>query len=228
MKIVVVEDDDKLREVLMTGLAHLTYEVRGAADGRTMDSLLAEEPADVVILDLTLPGEDGLEIAARLRKVSDCGIIIATSRGTVDERVLGYEHGADLYFTKPYRINELAAAINNLRHRIPANIDSCWVLNESMPTLTTPQGVEIVLTKAEYQLLSQLMRKPGENVPKRKIHAELGRYDDFYADMRLEALVNQLRARVLEAAPETPLPVRTHHEHGYAFIGCVNRKHPHR
>lgn len=101
LRVIVVEDDVQLCDIMVTGLTYLGFDVIGVGDGKALDAAMADVSPDVVVLDLGLPGEDGIEIIVRLRKTSDCGVVVVTARGRLDDRLKGLRQGADHYFVKP-------------------------------------------------------------------------------------------------------------------------------
>lgn len=221
LHIIVVEDNHELRDILVTGLRHLGHRPHGVCDGSSLDRALAESVADIVILDLGLPGEDGISIARRLRANHSCGIVMVTARGRVDERVRGHETGADLYFVKPVDIRELNAALINLARRISKKPEPVWRFSALTSTLQTPRGKAVSLTAQECILMQRLLESPGRNVSRRDIFTALNQPDDLYADKRLEALVSRLRSKIKTADAASELPVRARHNLGYAFLAEV-------
>lgn len=221
LRIVVVEDNSELRDILVTGLRFWGHQVRGVQDGPGLDEALQEYPADMVILDLGLPGEDGIAIARRIRTKCACGIVMATARGSLEERVLGRETGADLYFVKPVDLVELNAALKNLALRLFGISRPTWRFTAITSTLTTPQKIEIPLTAQECILIQKLVETPGHNVSRRDIFTALNQLDDIYADKRLETLISRLRTKVRAADPACELPVRARHNLGYAFLAEI-------
>jgi DNA-binding response OmpR family regulator len=218
LRIVIVEDNEELRDILVSGLRHFRHDVRGAADGIALDKMLVQAPADVVILDLGLPGEDGVDIARRLRRSSNCGIVILTARGKVDDRVQSFGSGADLYFVKPVDIRELDAALRSLARRVSGQSLAKWCFNAHLSRLTTPNGTGLFLTAQECLLIKKLLEIPGINVSRDEIFAVLGQQNDLYADKRLEALISRLRKKVKAACPATELPIHARNNLGYAFL----------
>lgn len=218
LQIIVVEDSYELREILVAGLGYFGHRVRGVGDGQALDSAMADAPADVIILDLGLPGEDGITIAKRVRKNHACGIVMVTARGRLDERVLGREVGADLYFVKPVDIRELNAGLLNLAQRLPTSHPSSWHFSATTSTLLTPNGTTIPLTAQECILIRKLLETPGTSVSRSEIFAVLNQPDDIYADRRLETLISRLRRKVRSIDAASTLPIRARHNHGYAFL----------
>jgi len=221
LRIIVVEDDESLRTSLVNGLRHFKHDVRGVGDGQSLDAALREATTDMVVLDIGLPGEDGLEIARRLRRTSDFGIVMVTDRVRVDDRVQGYGAGADLYFVKPVDLRELNAALKSLARRMFGNQRNAWRFNARISKLYTPEGFEIPLTAQECIVIRKLLETPGENVARKDLFLTLDQSDDQYADKRLEALVSRLRTKVRRSGSDQELPVRARHNLGYAFLGEI-------
>ena len=240
-RVVVVEDEAELREEIVAFLA-MTLSgtvVRGARDGIEMDRLMAEGPADIVVLDVGLPGEDGLSIAARLRRAGPIGIIMLTARGLVQDRVLGLETGADSYLVKPFDLRELAATIDSLRRRLalaapaapapsPAPKPAAperrtWVFDPVAWEICATNGRSARLTRAELGFLGRLIEQPGAPVSRNDLVRAIGRDEAEYDHRSLDTLVRRLR-RKIEAATGLPLPVASAHAVGYVFTaGVVTR-----
>jgi len=218
LRILVVEDEAHLRNALIKIFHYFGHDARGVEDGSAMDAALAEQPADIIILDVNLPGEDGLRIAQRLRRTSACGIIMLTGRGQIDEKLDGYQSGADLYFVKPVDPVELHAAIVSLGRRlVPAEL-AAWQLDAKRSVLLTPRGIEVPLSAQKCTFLKLLFANPGDTVPRSEIYAVLGHADDEYARQRVETMITRLRSDVRSSDPESELPVRARHNLGYAFL----------
>ena len=222
LRILVVEDSEELRLLLVSGLSDFGHLVRGVNDGRALDAALVEAPADIIILDIGLPGEDGMSIAKRLRRTCRCGIVMVTSYGRVDDRVHSFGSGADLYFVKPVDLRELDAAVRSLAQRVFGQQEISWRFNAKTSKLFTPKGTEIALTAQELNFLRKLIETPGENVLRNEIFAALGQPNDHYADRRLETMVSRLRSKVRSADPDYELPVHSRHNLGYAFLAEIN------
>jgi DNA-binding response OmpR family regulator len=221
LRIIIVEDEHELRNVLVTVLSRLGHDVRGVGDGISLNYALADYPADVVVLDLNLPGEDGVEIAQRLRRTNRCGIVMTTSRSMVDERVKGFDSGADLYFVKPIVPLELHAALLNLGRRLmpsPQPGEAAWRFIPQHSILQTPRDININLTAYECIVMQLLLAVPGKIVHRTEIFSALGHPDDEYSGKRLEVLLSRLRSKVHTLDPESALPIRARHGMGYAFL----------
>jgi len=218
LRIVIVEDEPELREYLGIGLSYYGFEVRGVGDGAELDLALAQKPAHIILLDLGLPREGGLEIAARLRDNPALGIIMLTARSMTEERILGLESGADHYFVKPVDLAELAAAIKNLARRLAAPAATPWNFSAQASNLQTPNGIDIPLTGQECILLELLFAHLGKNVSRQQIFQTLGQPDDISSNARIEVLISRLRAKVHKADPAVALPLRARHSMGYVLL----------
>ncbi len=223
LRLILVEDNHEYRDILAAGLRHCGHDVCDVADAEAMDIALQEYAVDVLILDLGLPGEDGLAIARRVLSQyrKDLGIVMVTARGRIEERVMGLDTGADYYFVKPVDILELDAALRSLQRRIRGKRNSRWRFNATTATLTTPNNHCMNLTAQECILLRSLLKTPGENVPRREILQALRQPEDLYGDMRLETMISRLRRKSRSVDPQAELPVRARHNLGYAFLADV-------
>ena len=230
IRIVACEDQPVMREYIVSGLAHLGITTAGVCDGEQLEAFLGEHPIDIVILDIGLPGEDGYSIATRLRRERPLlGIVMLTARDKTDDRVLGLDCGADLYFAKPVDIRELASALRSLNRRLrlhqPATHAPCWRLEPMRSVLLTPTGEEVALTDNELRFLVPLLEQPGAVVDREKLFQSLDQVPDIYAMRRMETLLSRLRTKVLTVSPTEPLPVRARHGRGYAFL-CETKDQP--
>jgi len=219
LRIILVEDEPELLDNLVIGLSAHGLDVRGARDGVELEAALAQYPADIILLDLGLPGEDGLKIAERLGNDPQLGIIIITARGMTEDRIRGLECGADNYFVKPVDIIELAVAIKNLGRRLTKQVNApAWRLQTEASCLMTPDGSIVSLTAQECILLSLLFDNIGHNVSRSDIFTALGQPDDIYSNPRIEVLISRLRLKVKKTSPYSPLPLRARHNMGYIFL----------
>ncbi|MBI1753434.1 MAG: response regulator transcription factor [Acidobacteria bacterium] len=223
IRVVACEDHPVMREFLIEGLASFGIATAGVADGPALRAHLEAHQADIVILDIGLPGEDGYAIAADLRQVRPhLGIIMLTARDQTDDRVQGLDAGADLYFSKPVDLRELASAIGSLQRRLalsrPEPSPARWRLDGLRSSLVTPSGVAVALTDNELRFLTPLLDQPGEVVDREALSQALEHIHDIYAMRRMETMLSRLRAKVQKASPGEPLPVRARHGRGYAFL----------
>ncbi len=160
LKIAVVEDHDALREITVAALQAMGHEVRGVSSAEEIDELLAGFPARVLVLDLNLPGEDGLSLGRRLREAQPgLGIVMVTARDQVKDVLRGYKSGADIYLAKPTSPEELGAAIQALVRRLPGGQPGAAGLTLDMAALQLRGPAAAVdVSMPEAQLLAALAR----------------------------------------------------------------------
>ncbi|MFZ0215022.1 MAG: response regulator transcription factor [Candidatus Dormiibacterota bacterium] len=205
-KILVVDDDPKIRSSLRRTLAFDGYTVREAEDGREALTTMLDELPDLVLLDLMLPGIDGIEVARRLREMSDVPIVMVTARDGTSDQVTGLDAGADDYLVKPFIKDELLARIRAvLRRRTPGDKArqhqvADLVLDERAH-LVTRGGRELDLTPREYELLLFFLRHPGEVLAQDRILAAIWGYTGSKV---LDVYVGYLRTK-MEAEGESRL-----------------------
>src|SRR3954464_6654736 len=164
--ILIVDDQQEICDVVQEYLTGEGYRVSTAHDGAGMRRILAQGPVDLVILDLMLPGEDGLTLARSLRSESGIGIIILTGRGETVDRIIGLEMGADDYLPKPFHLRELLARVKSVLRRVQTRTADAgtpsrsrvrflgWTLDLSSRELLSPAGEEVRLTTGEFDLLA--------------------------------------------------------------------------
>ncbi len=227
-RIAIVEDDtDQLRN-LEEFLLDCGYQVWGVASAEAFYKSFTMRPVDVVILDIGLPGEDGLSVAALLKSKPEVGVIILSARDALTDRLAGMRAGADRYFVKPVNLLELAANIDATASRLTphtaatageqgaAAAVAAWVLTAKDWVLTSPQGKGLQLTTHELMFVQQLMRADGQPVSKRDLTEHLFGARAQNGAERLNLLLTRLRKKAADAFGE-PLPVKTLHQIGYAF-----------
>lgn len=229
--VLLVEDDVSLRMLTARALRENGYTVRTAATGAEMWVMLEAEPVELVVLDIMLPGANGIELFRKLRRTSDVPIIFASARGSEEDRVLGLELGADDYIPKPYSTRELIARIGAVLRRGGSEGKSeertsevrfeGWSLSLSRRELRSPSGAMVDLTGAEFDLLatfvSQRQRVLGRE---RLIELSRTRLGDS-SDRSIDVLVSRLR-RKLSAGGNEP-PIVTVRGVGYMFKAEVSR-----
>lgn len=231
--LLVVEDDDDIRELLTTFLEREGYAVRAAANAEAMDRSLAEATPDLVVLDLMLPGEDGLSICRRLRAAGRMPILMLTARNSAVDRIVGLEMGADDYLGKPFEPRELLARIRALFRRIEAEraVASAsrrlafagLVLDIEARTLVTERGDPIVLTSAEFDLLVCMAERPGRVLTRDQLlDWTRGRSADPL-DRTIDVSISRLRRKLAEAGLEADKLVVTVRNGGYQFSARVVR-----
>ena len=232
-RILVVDDDQRLRDLLVRYLGGEGYEVKAVHDSAGMDKQLARERYDLLVLDLMLPGEDGLAICRRLRaqQPGSAGpaIIMLTAKGDDVDRIVGLEMGADDYLPKPFNPRELLARINAvLRRRAPAGPPGApgasgeafqfgdFTLNLSTRTLTRA-GKPVPLTTGEFALLKALVLHPRQPMSRDKL-MELARGRELeHTDRSIDVQVSRLR-KILGEDPQSPRYIQTVWGFGYVFV----------
>ncbi len=229
-RVLVVDDDARMRDLLHRYLGEQGFDVLTAADAAAMRTLLAKENFDIVILDLMLPGEDGLAICRKLRGAGESvPIIMLTAKGDEVDRIVGLEMGADDYLPKPFNPRELVARINAvLRRRPPApppgapSVDEAIVhfgsLTLDLATRALARnGEAIPLTTGEFALLRALVTHPRQPLSRDKL-MELARGRELEAFERsIDVQVSRLR-RIVEDDPARPRYIQTVWGFGYVFI----------
>jgi two-component system response regulator MprA len=200
-RILVVEDDRRIRDLLRRGLIFEGYTVEAAEDGESALRNARDKLPDAVILDLMLPGLDGLEVCKRLRSASNVPILILTARDTVPDRVTGLDAGADDYMVKPFAFDELLARLRALfrRHKMEAAPDMYQYkdLTLSPRTRQVFRGRdEIQLTAKEFDLLELFMRHPNQVLTREQIYEHVWEYDFGGESNIIEVYVRYLRAKL--------------------------------
>ena len=229
-KILVVDDDLRLRDLLKRYLTEQGFAVDTVADSASMERQLQRVRYDLVVLDLMLPGEDGLAICRRLRAAgSDVSIIMLTAKGDDVDRILGLEMGADDYLAKPFNPRELVARIHAvLRRRRTPEMPGApsaeerivefgpYALNLATRTLTR-EGRNVPLTTGEFSLLKVLASHPSEPMSRDKLmDLARGREHESY-DRSIDVQVSRLR-RLLGEDPQSPRYIQTVWGFGYVFV----------
>ncbi|NLH82924.1 MAG: response regulator [Phyllobacteriaceae bacterium] len=231
--LLVVEDDDDIRVLLTTFLEREGFAVRSVADATAMDRVLAEAVPDLVVLDLMLPGEDGLSICRRLRAAGRMPILMLTARNTSVDRIVGLEIGADDYLGKPFEPRELIARIRALFRRIDAERAVATesrrlafeglVLDVDARTLSRGDGEAVPLTSAEFDLLVCLAERPGRVLTRGQLlDWTRGRIADPL-DRTIDVSISRLRRKLAEAVPGGDRLVTTVRNGGYQFSTTVTR-----
>jgi len=230
--VLVVDDDQRIRQMLSRYFEKEGYRVSVAADGQAMRAQLTDA-VDVILLDVVMPGEDGLTLAREIRGKSDVGIIMLTGRDEVLDRIVGLEVGADDYIPKPFHLREVLARVKSvLRRRARPAIRSApaaelicfegWRLDVGRRQLVSPKGEDVALTSGEFDLLAALASHPGR-VLGREALMDLTRgrsWENF--DRAIDAQVARLRKKI-EADPKNPTLVKSVRNVGYVFTGKVDR-----
>ena len=200
-----VEDDTSIRELVIYTLQAIGYEAQGFADGKAFSAALEQQIPDLVLLDIMLPGEDGLQILKRLRANSataDLPIIMMTAKGTEYDKVIGLDNGADDYITKPFGMMELVSRIKALLRRtkrVEAEQHqlSCGVivLNKDAHRVTV-EGQEILFTHKEFELLEYMMENKNIVLPREKILDRIWGYSSEVETRTLDVHIRSLRQKL--------------------------------
>ena len=229
-RILVVDDDARIRDLLKRYLTQEGLEVLLAEDGRSLSRVLQRDSVDLIVLDLMLPGEDGLSICRRLRQAKDrTPIIMLTAKSEDIDRIVGLEVGADDYLGKPFNPRELLARIHAvLRRRPPTEVPGApssgeevvqfgpYTLDLGLRTRRN-QGNDIPLTTGEFAMLKALVRHPRQPLSRDKL-AQLARGREFEPfDRSLDVQVSRLR-KLIEEDPATPRYIQTVWGVGYVFV----------
>ena len=235
-RILVVDDDQRLRDLLVRYLGGEGYEVKAVADGAGMDKQLSRERYDLLVLDLMLPGEDGLSICRRLRAPGGPqpgagmpAIIMLTAKGDDVDRIVGLEMGADDYLPKPFNPRELLARINAvLRRRAPSGPPGApaaggelfqfgeFSLNLATRTLTRG-GKDVSLTTGEFSVLKVLVQNARQPLSRDKL-MELARGREYEVfDRSIDVQISRLR-KIVEDDPSHPKHIQTVWGFGYVFV----------
>jgi two-component system OmpR family response regulator len=235
--ILLVDDNRELRELVGRVLTREGFRCTAVGDGKAMRRALADAHIDLVLLDLMLPGEDGLSLCRRLRADSDVPIIMLTAKGEEVDRVIGLEMGADDYLAKPFGSRELIARIRAVLRRsalrLPAAADpppeairyrfDRWVLATDSRELLRDDGVTVPLSTGEYELLLALVERP-QRVLSRDQLLDLARGRAAAAfDRSIDTQVSRLRKK-LERDPAEPRIIKTIWGGGYSFAASVHKE----
>ncbi len=232
--VLVVEDDVVTRSKLVGYFQKEGYQVSEAEDGQQMRGILAEKEIDLIMLDVNLPGEDGLMLTRELRSQSSIGIILVTGRTDSIDKIVGLEMGADDYVTKPFELRELLVRVKNLLWRISLvnqipedkeHVDISgntvyfgdWVFDIQRRALCK-DGEPVKLTKAEYELLVALTTHTNKVLSRERILSLISHRVDAPNDRTIDVLIRRLRSK-MEYDPKNPQIFVTVHGEGYMFAG---------
>ncbi len=229
-RILVVDDDRRLRDLLHQYLSAQGFSVQAASDASAMDRALGSDGADLIVLDLMLPGEDGMSICRRLRANGNrTPIVMLTAKGDDTERIEGLETGADDYLGKPFNPRELVARINAVLRRggpatlpgAPADADTVVRFGPFSLNLGTRRLMRddqpISLTTGEFALLKALVTHAGTPLTRERL-MELARGREYgLLDRTIDVQVSRLR-KLIEEDPSHPIYLQTVWGHGYVFV----------
>jgi two-component system phosphate regulon response regulator OmpR len=228
-KVLIIDDDEKLRKLLREYLEGNGFKVLTLADGSDVKKTLQKESPEMVILDIMLPGKDGLEVLKEIRTNNSIPVIMLTAKGDQTDRIVGLELGADDYLPKPFNPRELLARMKAvLRRAVPETREDVRrkedpllkaggvTLNRAKQTLLI-QDKEVELSSTEYKILEVLMRHPNVVFSRDQL-MNLARGRDFMAfDRSIDVHISKLRAK-LEPDPRSPMRIKTVWGAGYMFV----------
>ena len=224
-QVLVVDDDAGIRDLLADYLAKQGMKVATARDGKEMDERLAGFDPDLIVMDLMMPGEDGLSLTRRVKAGRDVPVIILSARGEDIDRIVGLEVGADDYLAKPFNPRELLARIRAVLRRGGAGpkVDGSeevarfgpFVLDLAAQSLAR-EGQDIPLTQAEFTLLKLFVEHPGRALSRDQIMDWLKGYERDPFDRSIDVRVTRLRKK-LEDDPANPVYIKTVWGQGYLF-----------
>jgi two-component system OmpR family response regulator len=227
--VLVVDDDPSIRQTIVNYLSDYEIQVTALASGREIADVTAREMIDLLILDLKLPGEDGMDIARRIRADSNIPIIMLTGRKEEADRVMALELGADDYLTKPFSPRELLARIRSLLRRsrahetvadalakIRAYRFAGWELNVRVRRLKSPQGDVIELRNAEFSLLAVFLASPQRVLTREQLLTMSHLHDDEVYERAIDTQVGRLRKKFEEHGTSEEL-IHTERGTGYIF-----------
>ena len=222
--VLIVDDEPVTRAKLAGYLEAAGHRVTEAADGASMRAVLARDPAELVLLDINLPDEDGLDLTRRLRDGSDIGVILVTGRTDDVDRIVGLEIGADDYVTKPFNPRELLARVKSVLRRVGTNMGgerpvkrfAGWTFDTRARRLSASDGRRETLTRAEFELLRAFVTWPGVVLTRDRLLGAITHRSWDPSDRTVDVLVRRLR-RKLEDDPARPDLIVTAHGEGYIF-----------
>lgn len=224
--IVIVEDDPVTRIKLASYFKAAGYRVSEAEDGEEMREIIAETPADLLMIDIQLPGEDGLRLTLEQRAKSEVGIILVTGRTDTVDRIVGLEIGADDYVTKPFDQRELLARVKNLLRRVRQSTPAApvplfrkfqgWTLDLGSRALLSADGEFTDLTRAEFKALALLSGNPGKVLSRDRLLHEMAHRDWDPSDRTVDVVIRRLRQKLGDDSRH-PRIIITSHGEGYLF-----------
>ena len=237
IRIALVDDEPDFRQPVARYLRKRGMTVYELGSVEELRLMLAETAPNIILLDVGLPGESGLDAVKNLREASKAGVIMVTARGGLEERIEGLDRGADSYLCKPVSMRELEAVVLSLWRRIGNDgIDETsdltaadaireeWFFDTNAWALISPDGERVRLSAAEYGVLSLLTEAPGEPVSRDHLFVALKKNQSGPDDRSLDVLVSRLRRKFATSAFK--LPIQSVRGVGYVFPGPVSRSNP--
>jgi DNA-binding response OmpR family regulator len=231
--VLAVDDDPSVRQMIEHYLGDNQLRVTTLASGREIAGVMARETIDLLVLDLRLPGEDGMQIARKLREDSDIPIIMLTGRKDEADRVMGLELGADDYLTKPFSPRELLARIRALLRRarsgqtvadglqkMRAYRFAGWELNVRLRRLAAPDGTSVPLTNSQFNLLAAFLASPQHVLSRDQLLGLSRLHNGEVYDRSIDVQIVRLRKKLEPKGSEAKL-IRTERGAGYVFTATV-------
>ncbi len=229
--LLIVEDEPVTRTKLAGYFKSAGYEVTTAGTGEEMQRMLRRHHIDLLLLDISLPDADGLELTMELRKTYELGIILVTGRDTEIDRILGLEIGADDYVTKPFNERELLARVKSVLRRLSIQASSLpeqnslyfadWEINLTQRKLANSSGEKVHLTRGEFELLAALVKHPKTVMSRDRLMA-LVTHRSWQPDNRtIDVLIKRLREKI-EKTPKSPELLLTIYGEGYVLASEVS------
>jgi len=228
-QILIVEDEDVTRFNLRNLFEAEGYQVFEATDGESMATMLNQQAINLVIMDINLPGKNGLLLGRELASNKNLGLIFLTGRDSDIDKILGLEIGADDYLTKPFNPRELTIRARNILNRIGQNgaedeteqaviSFNQWNLNGNSREMTAPNGNIIAIPRGEYRALRLLIKNAGQIVSRQALIKEMTGRDLRSNDRTVDVTIRRLRKH-FESDAATPELINTIHGEGYRFVG---------
>lgn len=233
--IVVVDDDATLRLRLKKYLQSEGFTVFDAESGTALRDLLARQTVDLVVLDLVMPGEDGLSVTRYLRENTQVGILILTGKGEAVDRIVGLEMGADDYLAKPFELRELLARVRSILRRVEGNGSARprgtapagrtirfdrWQLDLQKMELSECGGAPVHLTSAEFRLLEKFAGNVGRTLSRDQLMDAMAERSWTPFDRSIDLHISNLRKKI-ERDPRNPELIKTVRGFGYVFTPAV-------
>lgn len=223
IRVALVDDEPDFREPVARFLRKAGLEVVGVESVEDLADLMSSFRPDVIVLDVNLPGESGMEAVQRLREETRAGLIMVTARTGEQDRLMGLQYGADSYLGKPINLRELEAIVRNLHRRLKegGSAQEQWTFNADDWTLSSPDSETVTISAAEYLVLACLTEDPGRPVGREDLFACLGKVDPAPDDRSLDVLLSRLRRKF--SVSSYTLPIRSVRGIGYVFPSVVRQ-----
>ncbi len=231
-RILVVDDDADIRSLLADYLGEQGWHIRTAQDGTTMQQVLNTTPIDLIVLDLTLPGSDGLTLCRDLRAHSATPVIMLTARSAPLDRILGLEMGADDYLCKPFEPRELLVRIRNVLRRSTTAHEvsdtaarwhfADWTLDDTTRQLQNSAGLVVALSGGEYRLLRVLLERPNRALNRDQLLSLTQGRETDPLDRSIDLHISRLRQKLGDDA-RAPTLIKTLRNEGYLLAATVKR-----